>query len=587
MLLELWYNPTDMSKLFQDRAIPDQCILGIHYNGLFRSSIALLSLEGEAVFASSLETLTRVEQDGRAPLVLMEDLPWEKISTVAVSTEEFLRKSYTTKSRIHPNELRNAGLVVREHGPEFKKFFDGLPKSKEYVCHHLSLAHAAFWPSGFEEAICLVYGDGVPNSPWFGGFYHASRKGGVEPIDLFPAGHYAKMMTLYSMVTAVLGLTPNRQDGKMIAMAAGGPVNKKCQKILERVFCNEDWNLETAFEWEGIYSAGKSPRFIVKNELLSELSKKLEPFEKEEIAATILGLVTTQIVRMLEGAEKQGLLRSEQICLAGNLFLNSSLNQRIKELGFKKIFIAPFMSDEGAAWGAALAVLAKRSDFNPKPLKHVFLGSQFSTEEIENTLKKQSIQFRKGLMDPREISQFLARGAVVGLFQGAVEFGHCALGNRSILSQATQRRAECLLNQRLGRDAGAPFYPMTRMEDALQCYPLLKGREEGCEHAAEFMTISLTSSTWMAEKTPGVVQGDWTTRPQLIRRDTHPFLHAVLTEYKCMTGLAAVINAPFGMPEGPLVGTPEEAIQVFLKFHLDYLVFLDAQILVSAQPCSL
>jgi len=255
------------------------------------------------------------------------------------------------------------------------------------------------------------------------------------------------------------------------------------------------------------------------------------------------------------------------------------INQRVKEFGFKRVFIAPAMTDDGTAWGAAFAVVSKNPEFSSKSIHNVFFGHRYEASEIETVLKKHSIHYNKIETIPKKLAGLLAEGKVVGVFQGGMEFGPRALGNRSILGQATRADINQSLNDRLCRTEFMPFAPMTRVEDVKDCYPALAGDE----HTAEFMTITCDCSEVMKKNSPAVVHVDGTARPQLVDSVKHPLIHAVLTEYEKLTGYSSIINTSFNIHEEPIVCTPYDALQGFLEAGLDYLVFSDAHILISFQ----
>lgn len=551
--------------------IPHGSVLGINYSGAHDSAVALVSPQGEVLFATSLERITRVKQDGRPPTLLLEGFPWDKVSYVAATTDENLWNPENTQSRLHPVPLKETHPFRLVHGPQFKAFFDRLPKPTKYICHQLSHAHSTFWPSQFEDAICLTYDGGMNNSPWFGGLYHASRKEGLKALDQFHAAHYAKITSLYSIVTGLLGFTPNKHEGKLTGLAAYGRVNPACQAELERLFTEDYFKLERCLEWISLYSAEKSPILMVNESQRKQLLGRFQGISKEDMAATVQKMAEDHILQILKKAKELGLLTSENICLAGGLFANVKINQRVKEFGFKKIFIAPPMTDDGTAWGGALAVLHQEAQFKPQPLKNVFLGHRFESSEIKEVLNRFSIQYKTTQAPAQSLAKLLASGAVVGVFQGAMEFGPRALGNRSILGQATRNEINQSLNDRLCRTEFMPFAPMTRFEDRNECYIAI----EGAEHAAEFMTITSDCTDKMKKESPAVVHVDGTARPQLITSQNHPFIHAVLTEYKKLTGLSSIINTSFNIHEEPIVCSPEDALEGFLESGLDYLVFPD------------
>ena len=532
------------------------------------SAIALVSEGGEVLFACALERLTRVKQDGRPPYILLKNLPWEKISAIAVSTEKEYTPPEQPLSRIHPLQLpvpRKTGLV---HGVEFHEFLNTLPAPKKYVCHHLSHAASAFWPSEFDNALCLTYDGGMSNCAWFGGLYRADKGGGIQPLDRFDAGHHAKITTLYTSVTALLGFTPNKHEGKITGLAAYGKPTAKCRELLWKMFTEDYFVLEEMTEWFFTYDRNTPPLLIVDGDKREKLLERLPGITKEEMAATVQAMAEEHILSILDNAAAQG-WTSDHICLSGGLFANVKINQRVKEWGFRNVFISPPMTDDGTALGAALHVASCGEHFKPPAMREMFLGVKFSSEDIEKSLHHWDLDYEKIEFPADHLADELAGGAVVAIFQGAMEFGPRALGNRSIISQASDAGINDRLNARLLRTEFMPFAPITRFEDVSECYVGL----EGAEHAAEFMTITCHCTESMLEKCPAVVHIDQTARPQLVNRERHPLLHDVLTSYKEKSGRPALINTSFNVHEEPIVCSPDDAIQGLLEAGLDYLYF--------------
>src|SRR6478672_2814357 len=148
--------------------IPSSSILGLNYSGMHDSAIAIVSPKGKIVFASSLERISRIKQDGRPPSQLLQNFPWEKISKIAVSTDAKAWMPENTTSMVHPSPLKTSRKQCPSHGADFYEYLDTLPVPKEFVCHQLSHISSAFWLSGFEESLCFSYDGGMFNCPWFG-----------------------------------------------------------------------------------------------------------------------------------------------------------------------------------------------------------------------------------------------------------------------------------------------------------------------------------------------------------------------------------------------------------------------------------
>jgi len=552
-------------------------ILGLNYSGMHDSAVALVAPSGSVLFACALERLTRVKQDGRPPGPLLDSLPWDRIETIAVSTNEWPWSPVKPESLLHPTPLATPRVDFLEHQKPFYDYLETLPRPKRFVCHHASHAASAFWQSGVDQAICLTYDGGMCNSPWFGGLYQASRSEGITPLDRFASSHYAKITSLYSIVTALLGFTPNKHEGKITGLAAYGRPSARACELLNELFTADYLKMERMVEWFHAYSSAQPAVLAVNPQRRSELLARFKGLEREDIAATLQKMAEEHVIEILRRARDLA-WRSDAICLSGGLFANVKINLRVKEFGFREIFISPAMTDDGTALGAALAVASERDNFVPEPARHMFLGPGYDAGEIERSLRQFGLRFRKRNQPAQHLARELSKGAVVGIFQGRSEFGPRALGNRSILSQAIKPEINKDLNQRLRRTEFMPFAPVTRWEDAAECYAGLD--EAG--HAAEFMTITCECTERMRRQSPAVVHADGTARPQLVRRDQHPLIHEVLTAYKRLTGIASLINTSFNVHEQPIVCSPADAIRGFLEAGVD-LLYMEGGFVVSLE----
>jgi predicted NodU family carbamoyl transferase/GT2 family glycosyltransferase len=563
----------DLEKIFG--AIPDGAILGLNFSGNHDSAIAVVSPSGEPILGISLERLSRIKQDGRPPSALIEGIPWDRIRGVAVSTESTFELPSKAESLVLDVRLPVPRIEGLKHGQGFYDFINSIPCQKEFVCHQLAHASSAYWGSGFDEALCLTYDGGMFNSPWFGGVYGASRQEGIRSLDRFNALHYAKVTSLYSFVTALLGFTPSKHEGKITGLAAYGQPTNACRALITKWFEVEYAEIESTMEWVFAYDSVHSPILLTNEAKIQPFRDVAHAFTREEIAATVQEFAELHVVEILAKASKQG-WTSDNICLAGGLFANVKINQRVAESGFKKLFVAPPMTDEGTALGAAWHVLSGHRGFNPQALHSVYWGPTHSGSSNAQLLRQEGIQFRSPVDPAKEVAQLLATGAVVAVCQGAMEFGPRALGNRSILAQATQSDINQSLNDRLNRTEFMPFAPVSRAEDADRCY--LDTSRVG--HCAEFMTVTVNCTEDMKKSCPAVVHVDGTARPQLVSQESNPFIHAVLSHYIAVTDRPALVNTSFNIHEEPIVCSTHDALQGFFESGIDYL-YLEGGHLIS------
>jgi len=230
------------------------------------------------------------------------------------------------------------------------------------------------------------------------------------------------------------------------------------------------------------------------------------------------------------------------------------------------------MSDTGNCIGAILLDIAARDATvlrKLSPLQHVYWGPEFSEGEIASALTRASVRGTR-LDEASLITRSAAaihEGKVLGWFQGRMEFGPRALGNRSMLARATDTSINDWLNERLDRSEFMPFAPSVLAEHADAVFlGVRKAR-----HTAEFMTITFDVRPEWRRKIPAVVHVDGTARPQLVRREVNPLYHALIEEYRRLSGIPLVLNTSFNVHEEPIVCAPAEAIRALQERRVDCL----------------
>ena len=557
-----------MTTEFKIPDVPAHSILGLSYSGMHDSSIAIVAPTGEMIFAVSLERISRVKQDGRYPQVLLDQVPWDKIDKIALSVEQDYHCELDTQSTHHPLPLSQYSAVDRAHKEPFYQHLKSLNKELCFVPHHLSHAASAFWLSDFESALCFVYDGGMANEEWFGGLYQASRAGNITAIDHFGAQRYANVTHVYTAVTAVLGFSPLKHEGKITGLAAYGKNNAQCDKVLER-WLMEPRTLDELLHWENMYSAVEVPQLTASLQKIEQLKQDLVGISREDLAFAVQKLAEHHVLDILKHWQNTG-QDLNNICLSGGLFANVKINQRISELGFKNLFVSPPMADDGTALGAALHMASQGAEFTPKRAEHVFLGPVSSQEEITQLLASKGVKtlvLDEQLSAADTVAKLLDDGAIIAVYQGKSEFGPRALGNRSILANADDADINRSLNEKLNRTEFMPFAPMCLQDDA----HLYFSNVDKVEHSAEFMTVTLNCTEQMSRLCPAVVHCDNTARPQLVSKTGNPFIYDVLSAYKALNGKPAIVNTSFNVHEEPIVCSAEDALKGFFESGLDYL----------------
>ena len=408
--------------------------------------------------------------------------------------------------------------------------------------HHMTHAANAFIASGFERALCITldgYGTGLAGSVSEATDGKIRRLHGVK----YPNS----LGTMYEHVTSSLGFKPSRHEGKIVGLASyGDPM------VLSDILLN---NIEQS---DGDFRIFGSNNVYLSRYLASH-------FSKIDVAAAyqyVLEVVATKYIK--HWVKKTGI---DTIVLSGGVAANVKLNQRVFEIDeVKHIFIYPNMGDGGCGSGAAMY-----QSWDGKPLETIndaYFGPDYSDREIEEELKANGLEFTRPANLAEEVAKLIYGGKVAARFDGRMEYGPRALGNRSIMYHAQEPEVNQWLNKRLGRTEFMPFAPVTLYEAREKYYYNIKG----AEHTAEFMTITFDCTDEMKRDCPAAVHIDGTARPQLIKREVNPGYYDIVKEYEKLSGISSLINTSFNMHEEPIVCTPHDAVRAFLDGRLDVLV---------------
>jgi carbamoyltransferase len=443
-------------------------------------------------------------------------------------------------------------LTRKRHGAMVEQLKQrwGITAPVGFVEHHLSHAAGAYYTSGLERATVATLdgaGDGVSAR------VYRVRDGEFEPlveIDSFDSiGNY------YAYVTHLCGFKAHRHEGKITGLAAfGEPEYKDILRSMIRYENGRIVNVGRAYHSAAIRKLEAAlPRDFSHPNLACSIQDVLE-----EAA----GAFVTHWHR--ESGEKD-------LALAGGVVANVKLNQRLHDLpDVERIFIHPGMGDEGLALGAALMAARKHEPegLRPEPIQDVYLGPGFDDATLEKALTGAGVSYKRPADLADQVAGLLVANNVVARFDGRMEYGPRALGNRSILYEAKDPSVNTWLNNRLRRTEFMPFAPVTQAEHAAERYVGMSG----AEHTACFMTITFDGTQALKDESPACVHVDGTARPQIIHRESNPAYYDILEAYRRRTGIPTIVNTSFNMHEEPIVCTPEDAVRTWQQGHLDALV---------------
>jgi carbamoyltransferase len=427
----------------------------------------------------------------------------------------------------------------------------GITCPVKFLSHHYCHAAAAYYASGYDDALIVTL-DGAGD----GHSSHVYDVAGGKWEHLHSVPSFDSLGDYYAYVTHICGFTAGKHEGKITGLAAYG------EPAYRDVF-----NEFIRYENGSMRNVGNAFRHAAVKKLRAALPAD---FSKADLAATVQQ-VAEDVAGDFAGYWQKRRGR-RNIALAGGVFANVKINQRIHELpGVDSVFVYPAMSDEGIAAGAALIQYhAKKPADAPVPDKcfdHVYLGWGYSDREIQDALDDAGIEYGSPQNLEADIADLIQEGFVVARFDGRMEYGPRALGNRSILYRPDDPTVNDWLNERLKRTEFMPFAPATIAEDVHEYYL----GAEGALDTARFMTITFNCTQKMKDTCAGVVHVDGTARPQLVNESDNPKYYRIIQEYKRLTGNSSIVNTSFNIHEEPIVCTPQDAIRAFKTGHLDVL----------------
>lgn len=425
------------------------------------------------------------------------------------------------------------------------------------VEHHLAHASSAYHLSGYRDAAILsVDGVGEYCTTWFGygdgGNIHCAKQF-YSPDSL--GG-------LYGAVTEFLGFEMLDGEFKVMGMAPYGDAKRiDVSKLLdwnEREF-RVNTSLVNCIGWRRYKKNGKGTYFSPK--LIEMWGPAREGDEIDDPYVHIAAAVQAQLEQVLVLLTKhylgEHIARTKRLCYAGGVALNVKANQRlIAQLPADgELFVQPAASDSGTALGAATYAAHQLGD-TIQPMEHAYLGPEYSADEIEAVLKKRGVKYERCASITDTAAELLARGEVVSWFQGRMEFGPRALGNRSILGNPASRGTADMINAQIKyRERWRPFCPSmldTAAPDILQT-----------NHPTPYMTFTFDVAEHWKARIPEVVHEDGTARPQIVTARSNPRYHELLKKFEARTGIPVLLNTSLNRRGEPMVCSPDDALNMF------------------------
>ncbi len=593
-------------------------ILGI--SALYHDAAASLVVDGNIIAAAQEERFTRIKHDMRMPINAIEYCLQEgKIDKEDIDVVVFYDNPLYTLDRFLKNVAAvdgdNKDIVDRSFEAMFSerlwvhKLVDNIlgenPSRKFLVCeHHVSHAASAFYPSPFEKAIVITI-DGV--GEWATTTIGIGNKEKLTIKEEMKFPH--SLGLLYSAFTYFCGFKVNSGDYKFMGLAPyGEPIYETIirEKLLD---IKDDGSFRMCMEYFD-FQHGRAMTSSKFDELFGgprRMPESVITKREMDIAASAQRVVEDIIIRMVKHAKKAYGNEIDNLVLAGGVALNCVANGKVKNCDiFKHIWIQPAAGDAGGSLGAALyaaynyaGIERKMNDSDSQ--KGSYLGPGYTNEEIEQYLNDNHYVYHKMNQEDlyKTIAQELADEKVIGLFHGRMEFGPRALGNRSIIADARSEDMQVKLNKKIKfRESFRPFAPSVLREDVseyfelgdespymLLCENVRENRREDFqlnieEHCGNMLEVVKKKRSDI----PAVTHVDYSARIQTVTDKTNPYYYSLISEFKKLTGYGVIVNTSFNVRGEPIVCTPQNAYECFMRTDMDVLALENCILYKEQQP---
>jgi carbamoyltransferase len=579
-------------------------ILGI--SCFYHDSAVCLMVDGEIIAAAAEERFSRKKHDNSFPklateyslqtaglaineldaIVFYEKPIWKFERTLHQHLQHFPKSHRaffdTTGSWI--NQKLNIKKILKE-----ELNFSG---KVVFLPHHLSHAASAYYLSPFNKSVIVTI-DGV--GEWATTTIGLADKNRLKIDQEIKFPH--SLGLLYSTLTAYLGFRVNNDEYKVMGLAAYGNPDKYQDAFDKLITIHKDGSYAldmSYFDYDWAQHMPSKKMATLFNHPIRKSESKIYQYHKD-ISAALQKKLEDAVLNLLQAAHDK--YRIDNICLAGGVALNSVMNgQILSRTSFKKVFIPPDPGDAGGAMGAALyaslnpetiqssSTQSKKNtvrhkkiakDFNP------YLGPGFAWHHVESTLQKNKSKLKfkyfpdqKKLLD--KVSDLIIKKRVIGWFQGRMEWGPRALGNRSILAAATDPKMQDILNAKVKhREMFRPFAPVILEEHV----PDFFESDQPLPEIAKYMLMVYPFTKRGKKDISSVVHVNGTGRLQSISKKDNPLYYSLIDHYYQKTGVPVIINTSFNIRGEPIVCYPQDAVNCFLGTDIDYLVI--DQFLVS------
>ncbi len=569
----------------------EKYILGI--SCYYHDAAAALLKNGVIIAAAEEERFTRKKHDQSFPINTINfcmqkaGITPDKISYVAFYEKPLLKfdrllmqhisaypLSYWSFYKALPNwiveKLRIQTTIRKKLKKDGKRFTGEIL----FIEHHMAHAASSYMVSPFDEAAILTV-DGV--GEWTTTAMGHARGSDIKLTKKIDFPH--SLGLLYSAVTAYLGFKVNNDEYKVMGLAPyGKPVYYEQMKKLIDV--KEDGSYALDMSYFSYHYGMKS----ITKKFIEEFGPSRKPEaaleqDHKDIAASVQKLLEETLFTILQNLHVE--TKSKNLCMAGGVALNSVANGKItKNTPFKNIFIQPAASDAGTSLGAALYVWHTLLENKREYMQTTSaFGPSFTAEEIKEYLGKNNIiytEYKNVHEAAKKAAELIHGDQVIGWFQGAMEWGPRALGNRSILSNPCNPNMKDILNAKVKhRELFRPFAPVILQEKVHEWFDIDKDEEP-------FMLFVYLFKEAKRKIVPAVVHVDGSGRLQTINKEQNQAYYTVIKEFEKQSGVPILINTSFNIRGEPIVCTPHDAYRCMMGTGVDYLV-MDRFIIARAE----
>ena len=588
-------------------------ILGI--SAYYHDSAAAIIVDGEIIAAAHEERFTRIKHDSSFPInackyVISEaGIDFEDVTVISfydkplIKFERLLETYHAFAPKGLISFLSAVPVWIKEKLFMKKMLRDELAKlgNKKipilFPEHHLSHAASAFYPSPFDDAAILTI-DGV--GEWATTTIGYGKGNKIKMISELHFPH--SLGLLYSAFTYYTGFRVNSGEYKLMGLAPYGDTESEQTKDYKKKILNElvdireDGSILLNMKYFKFATGLKMTNNKKWTALFGIPPRNAESEITQEYMNMALAIqqITEDIVIKLAKTAKK-LTKSNYLVMAGGVALNSVANGKLLSSGiFKDIWIQPAAGDAGGALGAAylgwhLWKGEKRIPVKtPDAMKGAYLGPEFDERSIKGIIRKYNAKYDY-YEDFNELIKLVAskisEGNVVGWFQGRMEYGPRALGNRSILGDARNPEMQKKMNLKIKyREGFRPFAPTVLEEDIQEFFVLDKPspymllvipvKSERLKPLPEnYHKMDLYDRLYhLRSDVPAITHIDYSARIQSVNKNTNPKYWSLINEFKNQTGYGVIVNTSFNVRGEPIVCTPDDGFRCFMRTEMDYLV---------------